>query len=100
MAGDNVIPIGNITRINLPTDGVLENSKAKVFDGGVVVLGWNEDGELYFASSIAATTTSRLCTSGVILPMMRITIGPVATRGGAALIRLNYLTEGNADDTR
>lgn len=48
----NVIPLGNITRLNLPTDRVLENAKGNC-TSGVVILGFDEDGELFFASSIA-----------------------------------------------
>jgi len=49
---DNVIPLGNITRLNLPTDRVLDAAKGSC-SGGVVVLGWDDDGSFYFASSIA-----------------------------------------------
>jgi hypothetical protein len=48
----NVIPLGNITRLDIPTDRVLDAAKGECSDG-VVILGWNNDGELYFASSIA-----------------------------------------------
>ena len=49
---DNVIPLGCITRLDLPTDQVLEEAKGPCSDG-VVVLGFDTDGDLYFASSIA-----------------------------------------------
>ena len=49
---DNVIPLGNITRLDLPTDHVLDAVKGDCSDG-VVVIGYDSDGELYFASSIA-----------------------------------------------
>ena len=49
---DNVIPLGNITRLDLPTDRVLDAVKGDCSDG-VVVLGFDNEGELYFASSIA-----------------------------------------------
>lgn len=49
---DNVIPLGNVTRLNIPTDRVLEAAKGHCSDG-VVVIGWDDDGTLYFASSIA-----------------------------------------------
>ena len=49
---NNVIPLGNITSLDLPTDRVLEECKGDCTDG-VVVLGFDDDGELYFASSIA-----------------------------------------------
>jgi hypothetical protein len=49
---DNVIPLGNITRLDLPTDRVLDAVKGDCSDG-VVVVGFDNDGQLYFASSIA-----------------------------------------------
>ena len=49
---DNVIPLGNFTRLDLPPERILEAAKSRV-DGGVVILGWDTEGELYFASSIA-----------------------------------------------
>jgi len=49
---DNVIPLGNVTRLDLPTDRVLEEAKGHCSDG-VVVMGFDDDGSLYFASSIA-----------------------------------------------
>lgn len=48
----NVIPLGGVTRLDIPTDQVLENAKGDCTDG-VVVLGFDDDGELYFSSSIA-----------------------------------------------
>ena len=47
-----IIPLGNITRLDLPTDTVLEGAKGECTDG-VVILGFDDDGEFYFASSIA-----------------------------------------------
>ncbi len=49
---DNVIPLGNITKLDIPANRVLEGAIGTL-DGGVVVMGWDKDGELYFASSIA-----------------------------------------------
>lgn len=49
---DNVISLGVITKLDLPTDRILEKAKGKIKDG-VVIIGWDTDGELYFASSIA-----------------------------------------------
>lgn len=49
----NVIPLGVITRNNLPPDQVLENAIGQFDDEGVVIMGWDKDGSLYFASSIA-----------------------------------------------
>lgn len=48
-----VIPLGNITRLDLPVDRILDGAKAPLIDGGVVVLGWTASGDTYFASSIA-----------------------------------------------
>lgn len=50
---ENVIPIGGITYLDIPVERVLDEAKPQVDEGGVVVLGWDKDGELYFASSIA-----------------------------------------------
>ena len=47
-----VIPLGNITRLDLPTQRILDGAKGSCTDG-VVVMGYNEDGSLYFASSLA-----------------------------------------------
>lgn len=49
---DNVIPLGNITRLDLPTERVLDEAKGHCSEG-VVILGYDDDGELYLASSIA-----------------------------------------------
>ena len=49
----DVIPLGCITRLNLPVGRVLEEAKGMVSNDGVVVLGWGNDGEMYFASSLA-----------------------------------------------
>jgi len=49
---DNVIPLGNVTRLDVPPDRILEEAKGK-FDKGVVLIGWDKDGEFTFASSIA-----------------------------------------------
>ena len=48
----NVIPLGGITTLDLPTERVLDGAKGHCTDG-VVVMGFDDDGELYFASSIA-----------------------------------------------
>lgn len=49
---DNVIPLGNVTRLDLPSDRVLEEAKRQI-KGGVVIMGYDNDGGFYFASSIA-----------------------------------------------
>ena len=48
---DNVIPLGGITRLDLPADRVLEDYIGE-FDG-VVLIGWNKDDEFTFASTYA-----------------------------------------------
>lgn len=48
---DNIIPLGTVTRLDLPTDRVLDAAKGRC-QRGVVVLGWDED-DFYFASSFA-----------------------------------------------
>lgn len=45
----NVIPLGNITTLDLPPDRVLDAAKGKL--ESVVIIGWTEDGEEYFAST-------------------------------------------------
>ena len=49
---NNVIPLGNVTKLDLPTDRVLEQARGHCSDG-VIVIGYDDDGDLYFASSIA-----------------------------------------------
>ena len=46
-----VIPLGNVTRLDLPVDKVLEAAKESL--EGVVLIGYDKDGELYFASTFA-----------------------------------------------
>jgi len=50
---DNVIPLGGVTRLNLPTDRVLQNAIGQFDEDGVVIMGYDKDGDFYFASSIA-----------------------------------------------
>jgi len=51
MDGAKVIPIGTITKLDLPVERVLEAAKFKLND--VVIIGWDVNDELYTASSIA-----------------------------------------------
>lgn len=44
-----VIPIGCITKLDLPVDTVLDAAKGQL--ESVVLLGWTTDGEEYFAST-------------------------------------------------
>lgn len=48
---DNIIPLNNITKLDLPPDRVLQSAVGQM--DAVVLIGWDKDGELYFASSIA-----------------------------------------------
>jgi hypothetical protein len=51
---DNVIPLNGITRLDVPVDRVLAQAAEEIGDnGGVLVLGWDSDEQLYFASSMA-----------------------------------------------
>jgi hypothetical protein len=47
----NVIPFTGITTLDLDADQVLENCKGQM--EGVVLMGWDKDGELFFASTYA-----------------------------------------------
>ena len=47
----NVIPLGNITRLDLPVDTILESAKTQL--EGAILIGYDNDGELYFASTYA-----------------------------------------------
>ena len=49
---NNVIPIGCVTRLDLPVDQVLEGAKGMSLEG-VVILGYLENGDQYFASTYA-----------------------------------------------
>ena len=46
-----VIPFTGITKLDLDPDQVLENCKGKM--EGVVLLGWDAEGELFFSSTYA-----------------------------------------------
>jgi len=48
---NNVIPLNNITRLDLPPDRALEGAKGKM--EGVILIGYDKDGEEYFASTYA-----------------------------------------------
>lgn len=51
MSKDNVINLGCVTRLNLPVDRVLDAAKDNM--DGCVIMGWDKEGELYFASTYA-----------------------------------------------
>ena len=44
-----IVDIGCITRLDIPVDKVLEEAKEKL--DGVVLIGWDMDGDLYAAST-------------------------------------------------
>ena len=46
-----VIPIGGVTKLDLPLDKVLEAAKGEM--EGVVLMGYDKEGELYFTSTYA-----------------------------------------------
>lgn len=46
-----VIPIGCITKLDLPVDMVLDAAKNEL--DGVVLMGYDKEGELYFSSTMA-----------------------------------------------
>ena len=46
-----IIPIGGVTKLDLPVDRILENAKGQM--EGIVLIGFDNDGELYAASSYA-----------------------------------------------
>ena len=46
-----VIPFTGITKLDLDPDTILENNKGKL--EGVVIMGWDKDGNEFFASSYA-----------------------------------------------
>lgn len=47
----NVIPIGGVTKLDLPADRILENNIGTL--DSVVIMGWDKEGNEIFASSIA-----------------------------------------------
>jgi hypothetical protein len=49
---DNVVTLNNITSLDLPVDRVLDEAKGDI-PRHVMVIGWDNDGEMYFASSVA-----------------------------------------------
>ena len=51
--GDVVYDTGIITKLDLPPERMLKHTLEKGNLESVVILGWQDDGEPYFASSIA-----------------------------------------------
>ncbi len=48
---EKIIPLNNITRLDIPIDRVLEAAKGKL--EGVVLLGYDKEEQEYFASTYA-----------------------------------------------
>lgn len=48
---EKVIPFTGITKLDMPPDYILEAAKGKL--EGVIIIGYDADGEEYFASSYA-----------------------------------------------
>jgi hypothetical protein len=48
---DNVIPLNNITKLDLQPDRVLEAAKGSL--DGLIIIGYDINGEEYFASTYA-----------------------------------------------
>jgi len=48
---DNVIPLGGVTRLDVPIERICDAAKEELEN--CVIMGWDKDGELYFASSIS-----------------------------------------------
>ena len=46
-----IIPLGNVTRLDIPVERILDQAKDQM--DHVVIMGWDKNGELYFASSFA-----------------------------------------------
>ena len=46
-----IIPIGGITKLDMPADKILEQAKGEL--EGVVLIGFDKNGEVYAASSYA-----------------------------------------------
>lgn len=49
--GRRLIPLGNVTKLDLPVDRVLDGAMGRM--KSVVLMGYDEDGDLYFASTYA-----------------------------------------------
>jgi len=50
-----IIPLNNITKLDLPVDRILEGAKGEL--EGVIIMGYTKDGDEYFASSYADSGT-------------------------------------------
>lgn len=46
-----IIPLGNVTKLDLPVERILDNAREEL--ESVILIGYTKDGREYFASSIA-----------------------------------------------
>lgn len=51
MAKSNVVPIGGVTKLDLPVETILEGAKDVL--KSAILIGYDEGGEEYFASTFA-----------------------------------------------
>lgn len=65
-----IIPIGCVTKLDLPPDQILERAKGTLET--VVILGYTTDGEEYFASSISDGGTVMWLAERMKLQLMNI----------------------------
>ena len=52
MSDSNVVELGCITRLDLPPDRILNKAIGKL--DAVVIVGWDKEGDFFFASSYAS----------------------------------------------
>jgi hypothetical protein len=53
MSNDNVIELDNVTKLDLPPERIL-NKALEADLASAVVIGWDQDGDFFFAGSIAS----------------------------------------------
>lgn len=51
MTKDNITILQCVTRLDIPVERVLEQAQDRLET--IVIMGWDKDGDLYFASSVA-----------------------------------------------
>jgi len=69
-----IIEMPCITFLDLPPDRILENAKGRL--QGVVILGYDEDGDEYFASSYADGGEVLWLLEMLKLQLLTVTVGP------------------------
>ena len=51
---DNFVSLNNITRLDIPVQRILDQAAENIpADGHVMVIGWDNEGDLYFSSSFS-----------------------------------------------